>query len=208
MEIKEYINNNLKNGEIVGVIGNIEKIELDMLPHDNVDSIKVLEHLSTFSSKDMIIKALKIVELEESILNKQINSLSIAEANKIGVAEAFLKKEELYVFLDIHKGLKYREIQNLKRLLKALAENNKKIVIVSNDIEFYFNFVKKVVLVDNNDEIKEKNPINWFDEEIYHYVAKPPIIDFVMNCKKRNIKIDNCVETKELLKSIYRSVDK
>lgn len=207
MEIKDYINNKINNSEIVAIIGNTEYFE-DMLSQDNVGNMKVLDYLLAFSSKEKIIKALKIVDLTEAILQKEMSFLSIGDKNKIKLAEAFLKKEDTYIFFDIHKGLKYLEVQNAKRLLKALAENNKKIILVSNDIEFYFNFVKRVLLIDGNNVVSEKNPINWFDEEIYSYVAKPPIIDFVMNCKKRNIKIDNCIETKELLKSIYRSVSK
>ena len=206
MEIKEYISNELSSGEIIAVIGSVNNDSL--MTTKNNDGIKVLEYLTAFADNEKIIKAIKVVDANKSLLNKLMNDLTIADSNRLAIMEAFLKKEKTHVFLDIHKGLKYREQQNLKRLLKALADNNRNIILVSNDVEFYFNLVKKVIIVDNNTILKIKYPVDWFDEELYNFVAKPPIIDFIMNCKKRNIKIDNCVETKELLKSIYRSVDK
>lgn len=206
MEIKEYISNELSNGEIIAVIGNVNNDSLMTIK--NNEGIKVLEYLATFADNEKILKALKVVDANKSLLNKLMKDLSIAEKNKVTITEAFLKKEKTHIFFDNHKGLKYREQQNLKRLLKALANNDRNIILVSNDIEFYFNLVKKIIIVDNNTILKIKYPVDWFDEELYNFVAKPPIIDFIMNCKKRNIKIDNCVETKELLKSIYRSVDK
>lgn len=206
MEIKEYISSELCSGEIIAVIGNVNNDSL--VTTKNNEGIKVLEYLATFADNEKILKALKVVDSNKSLLNKLIKDLSVAEKNKVAIMEAFLKKDKTHIFSDIHKGLKYREQQNLKRLLRALADNNRNIILISNDIEFYFNFVKKVIIVDNNTILKIKYPVDWFDEELYNFVAKPPIIDFIMNCKKRNIKIDNCVETKELLKSIYRSVDK
>ena len=125
----------------------------------------------------------------------------------MAVVEALVSKEDTFIFQDVHKSLTYREIQNIKRVLKKIAEHNKKVIVVTNDVEFLFGLTKIVYGV-KNDFITNLSPIDWFADEIYNYVSKPPIIEFVSNCKKRNIKIDNCYETKELLKAIYRSVGK
>lgn len=201
MEIKTLIENSNK-GEITAFIG-----EVILEINNDLDEV-VIDYLTKFGNHDKINKALQVVELNNDVLNKKYNQLSTSELNKLNVVEALLNNEEVQIFDNINKCLTYREVENLKRVLKKLAEHNKKVIVLSNDIEFLFNLTKKVYAVKDNKIVNKFNPIDWFDAEIYNYVAKPPIIDFVMNLRKKNIKIEDCVETKELLKAIYRSVSK
>jgi len=201
MEIRELVAKS-NVGEITAFIGDIK------IDKSKDMEITVINNLQKHGSNEKIMKAIQVVDLSNNILNKQYKSLSVAETNKLLVAEALLNNEETLIFDNVNKCLTYREIENIKRILKKLADHNKRVIIISNDIELLFNLTKKVYAVKNGIILKEFYPVDWYDNEIYEYVSKSPIIDFVMNLKKKNIKIEDSIETKELLKAIYRSVGK
>lgn len=205
MEIKDVIE--ISNyGEITAVLGNVSLSQINILPNF-VDNESIYEQLLKISDKDKILKALPVLNISEQTLKLTGSKLSNSQKNKLAVIVSLLSKENVYIFYNVNKSLSYRESENVKRIFKKLAEHNKKVIIVTTDTEFLFGLCKRVFIKDN-DSYKEFNPINWFDNEIYKYISKPPIIEFVCNCKSRGIKIDDCYETKELLKAIYRSVDK
>ena len=194
-------------GEITSYIGNIEITNNTVLPRFSNDDITLLEYLSKICSKEKILKAFTTLDIKEDVLNFYISELSQSLKNKLAIVEALVSNEEVLIFKNIHKGLSYREVEAIKRILKKFIEYNKKVLIITDDIEFLFGLTKKLVIVKSEDFVV-LSPVNWLDLKIYDYVSKPPIIDFVLNCKKRGIKIDDSFETKELLKAIYRSVDK
>lgn len=198
--------NNAKNGEITAIIGKTI-INYKVLPNFEKSSLTVLDYFNDICEKEKLIKALPVLELNENVFALKVSDLTSSLKNKLAVIESLVSKDDTFVFDNIHKSLTYREKENVKRILKKLAEHNKKVILLTNDIEFLFGLTKNVFIC-NNGEIINLTPIDWFNENVYKFVSKPPIIDFVANCKKRGIKIDNCYETKELLKAIYRSVDK
>ncbi len=198
-----------KAGEITAFIGDIDlenNNNLKIFPNNILENKNVKEKLSNLYSTEKLFKALKVMDLTENDLNS--NYLTVSLINKFALVEALLSKEQVLIFINIHKCLTYREICNVKRVLKKLAEHNKTVIVLTNDIEFLFNLTKKVIGIKNEETAKEFFPVNWFDKEIYNYVSKSPIIEFVDYCRSRNIKIEDSIETKELLKAIYRSVDK
>ena len=207
MEIMEYLKK--FSGEIVAIVGSVELsdfAEYKILPSQNI--ARVEDYFLKFSTKEKLLKALQVVELNDAICNKDFKNLNIGDINKLAIVESLLTKESLFIFENINKGLNHRECENIKRVLKKLNEHQKTIVVVTNDVDFLFNLTKHVLVVDKNNVVKPFNPINWFDSDVYNYISKPPIIDFIEYCRSRKIKIENALETKELLKSIYRSVNK
>lgn len=194
-------------GEITPFIGNIDIVNNIVLPRLSSEDGTIFNYFKKFCDKEKLLKAFSTLDIKEDVLANNINEISQALKNKLAIVEALVNNEEELIFNNIHKGFSYREIQTIKRILKKFVEYNKKVLIITDDVEFLFGLTKNLVIVNDNNYIK-MSPVNWLDLKIYDYVSKPPIIDFVLNCKQRGIKIDDSFETKELLKAIYRSVDK
>lgn len=208
MEVKNIIDT-INPGEIVAFIGDFnfnEDLDCKILPSSFEG--KVSDYFLRISSKEKLIKALQVVDLSISDIEISCNELSCSLTNKLAITEALLGNEATLVLYNINKGLNYREAQNIKRVLKKLAEHNKKVVVITSDVEFLFNLTKRIYAFKNGKLDKEFSLVNWFDKEIYNYVSRTPIIEFVDYCRSRNIKIEDSLETKELLKAIYRSVGK
>ena len=205
MELKSLINN-AKFGEVTAVVGsNTENVKV--LPNYDNQAISVTNYFSKYCDKEKLLKAFKVLNVQSVVSNFMLCDLSLSLKNKLAIVEALVSKENTLVFYNVHKGLSYREQQEVKRILKKLAEHKKKVIIITSEVEFLLGLTK-IVFAEQASFYADLTPINWLDVSVYDYIAKPPIIEFVMNCQKRGIKIDNCYETKELLKAIYRSVDK
>lgn len=204
MELRTLVDNS-NMGEITAFIGEF-KFDNDLTYL--IENQKVGEFLFNNNDQNKVLKALQLVGLSRDILEVSYHDLSLGEKNLLQIVQGLLSKEENLILINVHKGLNYRLIENLKRVLKKITEYNKRVIVITNDIEFLFNLTKKVIAIKNNKIIKKFYPVNWFDDEIYSYVPKSEIIKFTEYSRKQNIKIENALETKELLKAIYRSVDK
>ncbi len=184
------MNDIIKNNEIIGIVSNYElKTNLTGLIKDiNIKNIN---------------NALKMVLLDDSYLEKNINDLTLNELFKIDLMSKL--KNDIIVIGNLSKVLNYKDIEYFKKLfLKLNQDFNKKIIIIDNDIKVFFNCVKKIVVIRNKEIIYKTD--NFFDENLYLYTKCPKIIDFINYLGSKNIPIIKTVEIHELIKDIFRSV--
>ena len=161
------------------------------------DEISVLDFLS-FSNK--YLKALKLVHLDEEILNTPLNKLSsLTDANMIGADAKELIIDKLF------SKLIYGEQQYFKRLLRNLVNKQKiKIILIEDDMDFIVEFVREVILYIDNEHYKTIS--NFYDEELYKYVKMPKTVSLIKYLESKGYKISHEVTFNETLKAIYRGV--
>lgn len=201
MEIANIVQDKEK-GYIYGLMGNIDittrNENISIVTKANIKT-NVKEYLD--SQKD--ISALKMVGLEEEILEKSLNELSDSELKKISLAASLIENKEYIVLNFYEKGLNNLEKTNTKRLLKKLASDyNKTVIIFTNDITFLWDIAKEIIYVDNKKVINTYHSTDYF--RILDLVDKPEIINMINKIKEKNIKIENYKDVKDLLKAIYR----
>ena len=166
------------------------------------DEISVLDFLS-FSNK--YLKALKLVHLDEEILNIPLNKLSSLEILKVRLAFYLLKESKELIIDKLFSKLIYGEQQYFKRLLRNLVNKQKiKIILIEDDMDFIVEFVREVILYIDNEHYKTIS--NFYDEELYKYVKMPKTVNLIKYLESRNHKIDHEVTFNETLKAIYRGV--
>ncbi len=166
------------------------------------DEISVLDFLS-FSNK--YLKALKLVHLDEEILNTPLNKLSSLEILKVRLAFYLLKESKELIIDKLFSKLIYGEQQYFKRLLRNLVNKQKiKIILIEDDMDFIVEFVREVILYIDNEHYKTIS--NFYDEELYKYVKMPKTVNLIKYLESRNHKIDHEVTFNETLKAIYRGV--
>ena len=186
MEIKDI----LKSHPIIGVINNYKS------------TIKINGKVKNLNIKNAS-KALKMVLLDDSILEKDIKELSISELWKIELA---IKLEEKIIIIgNMYNSLIHKDREYMKKLFKKLCtEYNKKIIIIDNNINSFINVVEKVVVINKKDIVYITD--NYFDKDLYKYIKIPKIVDFIKYVNKDGIKVNETTEIYELLKDIYRRV--
>lgn len=166
------------------------------------DEISVKDFLS-FSNK--ILKSLKLVELDEEILNIPLNKLSSLERIKIRLAFYLLKESKELIIEKLFSKLTYGEQEYFKRLLRNLVNKQKiKIILIEDNMDFIVEFVKEVILYNDKEHYKVID--NFYDEELYRYVKMPKTVSLIKYLESKGYKISHEVTFNETLKAIYRGV--
>ena len=183
------INSLLKEYEIIGLISSYE--------------LKIKDgYVKDLSIKD-ISKALKMVLLDDSYLDKKISDLTLNEQFKIDLLTKF--NNDLIVVGNLSKYLNYKDIEYFKKLLLKLNNSyHKKIVVIDNDIKVFFNLVKMIVVIKDKKVLYTTN--DFFDNNLYKYTKCPKIISFINEVNSSKVILNKTIDIYELIKDIYRSV--
>ena len=185
MEIKDM----LENYGIIGIVSNYNS----SLKDSKVKELNIKN----------ISKALKMVSLDDSYLDKFTNELTCSEKFKIDLAMKLDK--DIIIIGNLSKCLIYKDIEYIKKLLNKLNNDyHKKIIIIDEDINVFINLVKVICVMQNKKIIY--STIDFYDDKLYEYVKMPKIIDFVKYVNSNEKKLDNHLDIHELIKDIYRSL--
>lgn len=145
-------------------------------------------------------EALKIVNLPKEIASEQFRNLSINDQKKVILASKLNAK--VIILEDFFQGMTFKEVHFYKNLLKKISTYQKKIILISNFVDDFFNFVDMVYVFKNDEIVFQTSDLK--NEKLYAYVKRPPIIEFVYLTRQKGIKLDYYTEFNDLLKAIYR----
>ena len=201
MEIARILENKPKN-HIYGLMGNIN-ITTNNNNYSIVTSYKFNGTVKEYLNSPKASSSLKMVMLNDEILNKTSNELSIGNLKKISLAKALIENKDYLVLNYFEKEQNYQEKENFKRLWKKLSkEYYKTIIIFTNDLTYIWDIAKELIFVDNYSVINTilKNDYNIFMDNLNN----PEITKFIELMKEKGIDIDNYTNVLELLKAIYR----
>ena len=186
MEIKEYLNK-------YGLIGVISDYEISL------DKNKLVKDLD-IKNRD---KAFKMVNLDNSILDKEIKERSLDNLLKIDLLTKIDK--EIIIVGNLSKCLNKKDLEYLKKLFLKLVNNyHKKIVVIDNDVNAFFDLVKIVLVLKDKQIVYETN--NFYDDKLYQYCKMPKIVEFIKYINRDNKRLEEVTDIYELIKDIYRSV--
>lgn len=198
--------NNPNNGffdikQFVGFYGEISDLEILI---DNLDKkvinkkYKVKKYLSY--NKDYF----DILDLDKEFLNKKIDDLSMCEYKLMLLIMVIEEEPKLIVlnYFDVGFNGKFkRKIIKLIKLIRASLGIN--FVVISNDVVFVNKVVKHVVVC-NKKIIKFQGKV--LDAIKEGYIEEPPIYDFIKLANDKGANLEYTLDSKDLLKDIYRSV--
>lgn len=175
----------------------------DKKSHDKIVRDYFIEKIIDFSESKFQ-DACKMVLLDYSVLDKNWNQLSKTEMKRLQFVEALLNRSETILFQNFELGFYGKDRSYYQKLFVKLTKYGKCILCFTNDITFLFGMVSNFILFRENDYIFVND---FYEDEIYQYIEMPPIISLIKNLNQKNIKLGSYIETKEVLKAIYRSVN-
>lgn len=170
----------------------------------NISVQKYLEKKVSSFSKEKFINACRMVLLNSDILSQNVSRLSFTEMKKLRFVEALLISSEVLVFVDFEQGFYDKSRSYYQKLFVKLTNYGKCILIFTKDVSFLFGFCSEFYLFSKDKYMKMNH---FYDERIYQVLEKPEIISYVQYLKSKNITMEEYIETKEVLKAIYRSVN-
>lgn len=156
-------------------------------------------------------EALKIVELDESFLERDPFSLSNGEMRKVAIASILAYDPGILILDEPTIGLDMASKRNLINILTTIkVKYNKTILVVSHDVDFINKISDNVILIKNGNIIASGNKYDIFkNEELLNEneIPIPKIIEFenyVLH--EKNIKLGYRDEINDLVKDILRNV--
>ena len=157
--------------------------------------------------KDKLTKAMIMVGLN-NYSNCYFSDLSSVEIKKIKIALALFMNSKIIIFDYIEKGMCYKDIEYIKKLIRKLSKAyNRNIIICSDSLNNYLDVVDNVVVIYDGKIVNISNKNDLYNEDMYKYIDMPDIIELIKYFNSRNHYFDNYIELKELLKAIYRDVE-
>lgn len=155
--------------------------------------------------------SLKIVGLDEEILNRNINTLSSSEKKQLQLSISILSNPEIIILNEPFKCLDKQAEKIYIMLLQRLKEQFKKtIIILTDDSNKLYQYTTDMIFIKNNDIF-----LTGSTNEVYLRVdflkrnkfEIPDIVEFTYIAKKeKKVKIDYHKDVRDIIKDIYKHI--
>lgn len=163
------------------------------------------------NEEEKAVKALKMVGLNETYLDKNPFKLSNGEQRRIAIACILMMNYKVILLDEPTVGLDSIGKKKMLELIKKLKEDyHKTIVIVSHDIDFIYAISNNVIVLNQGSILLSGNK-----NEIFKHVSKlkkegiaiPSMVEFIYQAKTiKNIILDDHHDIRDLIKDVYRNV--
>ncbi len=153
--------------------------------------------------------AMKIVGLDEKLLDKSFSSLSCSELKLVQLALHFLLNPNIIILEEPFLSFDEKEKKKVLLLLERLTDKlNKTVIILSDDSEVLLQTTSYLVLFSNGHVVVEGNTLDvYFNNEKLEEskIELPEIVSFIKLVKERkNVKLMPRKDIKDMIKDIYR----
>ena len=126
--------------------------------YDNISgrkNLRITEILNTEDTKEYTEEVIKLVKLEDRI-NDKVKTYSLGMKQRLGIANALLKKPKLLILDEPTNGLDPIGIKELREMLKKISnEQNMSILISSHILAEVENVCDKIIIINNGKILKE-----------------------------------------------------
>lgn len=161
---------------------------------------------------DMQIRdSLKMVGLDDTYINREINTLSSGEMERVAIASSLVLNPKVLILDEPTIYLDAKVKKELIRLIKILKNKyNKTVIIMSNDIDFVYSVSDNYVLMDKGCIVIDGtlNDLMANNNILYNFGIEIPLINqFIDMAKSRcDINLKYTTEISELVKEVMDSV--
>ncbi len=178
--------------------------EIDGIVYDEAWSVsRFLKGHKVFGLDSRIDAIFKYLDIDTSLKNVKLGHLSKTDFKFILLAKVLLLNKNNIVFDYFDVGLTSKEQKRLIKIIKMLKKDGKTVVIISNNLVFMSSVIDHVVIINNGSIFYEGN----LDDLIkLRDVPNTEIIKFIKLANKSGANLNYTLDSKELLKDIYRSV--
>jgi energy-coupling factor transporter ATP-binding protein EcfA2 len=202
-----YINN-MKINKRVGII-NDETIKCNRVKEQLLYYVNKYKYRLDLL-EDRFNEIIKMLNINESILDKDMYDISESEYYKVLIGSVLLYNPEVIIFDDILCFFDEENKQKLFKLSNKLKKFfGKTIYFVTSDIDSVYEYVDIVIVIDNMKILLEGNK----DDVYKNYdllrdnkIRIPNIIEFIKEMRDNNVYIDYVDSINELIKTIYREI--
>lgn len=162
------------------------------------------------NKKEIRVKeALKLVNLSEDYLDKEIKDLTYIEKKKVCLASSLIFNPSLIILEEFTLGLSKKDKEELIKLLNILKKKyNKTIILITKDTDFCYQVTDKVYIIDRGRVVLlgDKHALENDKMLTFYDLETPNIVKFINACNRKNKNISYTTNILDLIKEVYRNV--
>lgn len=201
---KDLFEQNKITGFYGDVIDLMERdIDIDGIIYDDEWTVRRLLNGIRLKLNKRIEGILNYLEIDSKLLNKKLKDLSQKDFKFILLAKLLLDNKNIIIFDYFDVGLTYKDKKKLAKIIRTLKRDGKTIIIISKDVVFLNTIVDSICVVKDREIVYNGLISGYVNSE---FVPEIEIIKFIKAANKKKAKLDFTLDSKELLKDIYRSV--
>ena len=224
---------NIRENIITGIITDTKEEVIESIKNKSIQKIGIIkeDYLNTnflikvyewmyyeIRRKRLILKnpkkkiddSLRIVGLDNTYLNRNINSLSSSEKILVILAISLLSNPDIIILDDLFKYLDKVKEKSLIMLLEKIRDNyNKTIILINDDSEILYKYTKRLIIKKNNLFIEDDTNKLFQRVDFLHKnnIKVPEIIELThLIKKKKKVKLEYHKDVRDILKDIYKHV--
>ena len=179
---------------------------------------KVYEYLyqkmktSRFSIKDprkKVIDTLKVVGLDISYLNRDIQELSSSERKLIQIGSVLMFNPEIIVMINPFENFDRKTRKRIFSLIQKMKDHyDKTILFVSNDSDFLYQYTYYLIIAKNGILLEgETNAVfQQVDFLKKNRISIPEAVELTYLFRKKGMNIDYHKDLRDIMKDIYKHV--
>ena len=161
------------------------------------------------NSEKKINDSLIIVGLDESYIERKINTLSVSEKKIVQLAISLISNPEVIIIEDIFKYLDKNWEKRIIMLLQKIKEQySKTIVLASDNSEEIYKYTTNLIIFKNDKILATGNTYEIMQRVDFlkkNRISIPKIVEFTyLAKKKKGIKIDYHKDVRDIIKDIYK----
>lgn len=200
----------IKNGEVTGLYGDLLDlvrygVDVEGILYDDDWTVKRFLNGLKFKLNSRIESIFNYLDLDLKLLSRKIKDLSKTDFKFVLLAYLLINNKKLIIFDYFDIGLTHKDQKRFIRILRNLRSEGFSIIVISKNLVFLDQIVNSIVVVKNN-ELVYNGKLSSLISDSPKLVEEPEILRFIGLANKRGANLDLTLDSKELLKDIYRSV--
>lgn len=201
-------NHKFREGIVNNFYGDIKDltklgINIEGIIYDDKWTVK--RFLGVLKNKKRIKSILNYLDIDETVLNKKISELSKTDFKWVLLAYLLINNCKYIIFEYFDTSLIYKDKKKFVNVVRKLISDGINIIVISKDLELMNQLNKNILVVSEPGEINECSIIDLVSD-IHPIVEVPEIITFIKLANKKKANLAITLDSKELLKDIYRGV--
>lgn len=161
--------------------------------------------------KKKIIDSLKIVDLKENYLERNISTLSTTEKKKFQIALSLITNPKIILLEEPFNDF---DANSRKRILRLLTQLNEKykimIIIATTNSDLLYKYTKNTIILKDYKILKKASSKELYEDVenlLKEEIELPDIVKLAYKIKKeKDIHIDYHRDVRDLMKDIYKHV--
>ncbi|MDF9867789.1 energy-coupling factor transport system ATP-binding protein [Bacilli bacterium PM5-3] len=136
--------------------------------------------VSEEEAKELAIKYLKMVNLDESIYEKSPFELSGGQKRRVAIAGILAMDPSIIVLDEPTAGLDPQgAIEVMEIFLELKNKYHKTLILVSHDMDFVYEYADEVILLNKGQVVAREDKVTFFNQDYLskYSIEKPKIID-------------------------------